>query len=627
MSMRSWLAVLALLALCLVSVVARAEPLDAHAVGGGGLVELTPHASDFAGKLVVENRGNAPVRVELSLRDGTSENPRLPPGLHVSFSGGASSARLAPGEKREAEVTWSPLKGRRVHEIYGHVLVQGEAEGERARAVGFHAALAGSESGAVGHTLSLSILIPLFGGMLLFLLRGREPRPGMLRAIVVGTAALQLGVLAWATSRFDHTLTRLTGGEGLQLLERAPLLPKLGIEWIVAVDGLSLVLALLVPVLVAVAALSAPHSSDLGRGGGFLLLLSAALGGAFVSFDLAVLAGFWLAAVVCASGLVWSTADDPRVARAIALPLGVAALLVGFAIWQLSHDAIPSYLLDGAPAPRVFSLTELAHGFLAQSPTSFGVTSVKLIYVALFLGAAITLGAPPFSSWLVTVLGRVPASSGILIGGGLTMLGGYGLVRIGYAGLPGGSGWAAPAVGVIGVVGALYAALQAAGSDDLPRFSARVLAAQAGFCLLGIASLTGVGVQGVLLALVSRAMFVALALALVAVLGTGRPALFAARAKAEPVYALLAQLAFLMAAGGPGTLGFVALLAALAGAMPTLPWLALLGLVPALALGAASLVVYVKAFHGSGEVVAPARELRDRDTSVLLALAVLTIAL
>jgi NADH-quinone oxidoreductase subunit M len=277
-------------------------------------------------------------------------------------------------------------------------------------------------------------------------------------------------------------------------------------------------------------------------------------------------------------------------------------------------------LVDGSRAPRVFSLIELGHGgFVPVERTLFGVHRVAVVYGALFVGGLLTLGVPPLSSWLTLLTTRAPAHATIPVSGGITLLGGYGLVRVGFTALPAASAWAAPAAATLGVLGAVYASFLVAGAKDLRRFVAAALAAQASFVLIGLSSLTGIGVQAALLLMIGRALFAAVGLGLDAV-GLGEAS------SPEPAHELLRHLVVLAGAAGPGSLGFLGVLSALAGAMPTQPAAALAGLLPALCLGGAALRFELggstRSLAGSG-----ASPVRERDTTVLLTLAVLLLGL
>jgi NADH-quinone oxidoreductase subunit M len=580
--MRGLLAVVLLLvALVWAPRVAWAEPSVAVRAASGDLpMELQQESGSFNGKLVVRNKAASAVTVKATLLSGDDVDPRLPAGMTARFLPALDEVTLSPGQQRELTIDWLPPRGQRIHELYGRVLLD-TGDSETRTAVGFHLVPPGSDVGLAGHLLSILILVPFVGAVAMLLLRGREPRAGSARSVLAGAAVAQLLVLAWASSRFDVGFTRFFGGDGLQLVERVPLVRSLGIEWFLAIDGISLVLAVTAPMLVLVAAFSSSDSRELAKSGGLLLLLDTAMTGLFVSFDLAVLWGFLALALVAALLLVAFAARAPRLPRGLAIAFGASIVLVGVATWQLSGTAAPAWALNGTRLSRVFDLAELGHGgYLPATATWLGVHPVKAIYAFLFLGSLITMGVPPFHGWLGATLERIPAPVAVVVAGGLPLIGTYVLVRVGYAALPTGTAWAAPALGVYGLVAALYAALALLAAGDMGRAVGRAAALASGLVLVGLSSLTAIGLQSVLLLLVSRALWVALLVLVVAWLrarhGTTEVSALAGVANGRPLFGALAFVGLAAAAGAPGTLTFLGEMGVVAGALPLRKLVALL---------------------------------------------------
>jgi NADH-quinone oxidoreductase subunit M len=95
----------------------------------------------------------------------------------------------------------------------------------------------------------------------------------------------------------------------------------------------------------------------------------------------------------------------------------------------------------------------------------------------------------------------------------LLKMGTYGLVRIAITEVPDGARRAAPAMGILAVIGIAYAALAClalARDGDLKRLIAFSSVGHMGFVLLGIATLTPVGVQGALVGNVAHGVITGL---------------------------------------------------------------------------------------------------------------------
>ncbi len=601
--MSRFVALVALLVLVFVGRAASAGPIELRAKTGSLPIELLPQGGSFAARLVVENRGTEPAKLELSLREGGETDPRLPIGMRARFVDGDKIALLKPGEQREIEVDL-PIRSRRMHEVYGHVLVQTDDHPQLA--AGFHAALPAGEAGPVGRHLSLILLVPLLGALLLLLFRDRVEKA---RTIWVGASAGQVALWVWAVSRFDPFHTRFAGGEGLQLVERITLLRTLGIEYAVGVDGTTLAVA----ISVALTGLLAALLSEDARAGAASLLMVSGVTGALVSLDLALMLAFWLVALIAT--VLALGASDRNLARGAAVVLGLGFLLVGFAVWQIAGTATPALGLEGAAVPRVFSLIELSHGgFVPRGATLLGAHPIKVVYTCLFLGSALTLGVGPFGAWLAAASARVPASLTLLLGGGLTLLGVHALYRVGFATLPTGAAWAAPAVAAFGVGATVYSSLVALASDDARRFPALALSASAGAILVGAASLTAAGLEGALLVALCRGLTLALCLGVLSMRRT---------APGSQLVTGLGVVAWVAAAVGPGTLAFSGVLSSVVGALPTLRGLALAEAFAWVLLAAAAVQSFRRTFVSAGDAsqaLPPEREMSAVLTAAILLL-------
>jgi len=613
---KALLALVAFLVLVLAGAPAGAGPIEAHPSQGGLPMELVQEAGTFTGKWVVENRSDRAVLVNLELRDGSDLDPRLPPGFRVRFVGGDSAQTLKPGERREAQIEWTPPRSKRLHEVYGHVSVV--ADGDATPPVlGFHAALGAAESGLTGRALSLSLLVPLLAALALAFLRRRDPRPGLGRWIWIGAQVAQLALFLWAASRFDIFHTRFAGGEGLDLVERSRLLPSLGVEWFVGVDGVTLVLALAAAAFGSLAAIRSDADTALVHGPPALLFV-AGLTGAVISVDLLVSLAFWLVVVVA---LVWALtrgADERRALRASALLLGLGFVLVALAVWVISGSANVGYLLDGSRAPRVFSLAELAHGgFVPRQAALFGAHPTKLAFVALFLGAALTLGVSPFAASTHALVTRLPVGPALLFSAGLPLLGLQALLRVGYAALPAGFRWAALSVAVFGLLSALYSVLVLLVEKDPRRFASGSANLASAMALIGIGSLTASGVQAAVVLLLSRGLVLAVVLGALEMKRRAGPRASFASA--------LGVLGWSAAAFAPGTLTFIGFVSGVAGALPLLRSVAVATAFVAVLAAAACVRSHRAVFADAGErsdeaSPAPERELTVAVTAALLLL-------
>ena len=112
----------------------------------------------------------------------------------------------------------------------------------------------------------------------------------------------------------------------------------------------------------------------------------------------------------------------------------------------------------------------------------------------------------PLHTWLPPAHTIAPTGGSVLLAGVLLKLGTYGMVRVAVPIVPEGVRALAPFLGALGVAGILWGGLACFVERDLKRLVAFSSVAHMGFVLLGIASLTAVGLQGALFANVAHGL-------------------------------------------------------------------------------------------------------------------------
>jgi NADH-quinone oxidoreductase subunit M len=113
-------------------------------------------------------------------------------------------------------------------------------------------------------------------------------------------------------------------------------------------------------------------------------------------------------------------------------------------------------------------------------------------------GLAVKVPMWPLHSWLPDAHTEAPTVGSVLLAGVLLKMGTYGMVRIAVPVLPEGAAVLAPFLGALGVVGIIYAALACLAQRDLKRLIAFSSVGHMGFVLLGIATLTPIGINAAL---------------------------------------------------------------------------------------------------------------------------------
>ena len=128
--------------------------------------------------------------------------------------------------------------------------------------------------------------------------------------------------------------------------------------------------------------------------------------------------------------------------------------------------------------------------------------------VLLFIGfmAAFAIKAPlfPFHTWLPDVHTEAPTAGSVVLAGVIIKMGAFGFVRFSFELFPQASVDLAPLLLVLAIIGILYGAIVAAMQTDLKRVIAYSSVAHMGFVILGIFSLTVIGLDGAVFTMVSH---------------------------------------------------------------------------------------------------------------------------
>jgi NADH-quinone oxidoreductase subunit M len=133
-----------------------------------------------------------------------------------------------------------------------------------------------------------------------------------------------------------------------------------------------------------------------------------------------------------------------------------------------------------------------------------------LAFLALGLGFAVKTPMWPLHSWLPDAHTAAPTVGSVLLAGVLLKMGTYGFVRIALPVVPEGAEVVAPYLAALAVVGIVYGSLACLAQRDLKRLIAFSSVGHMGFVLLGISTLTPVGVNGALYANIAHGLITGL---------------------------------------------------------------------------------------------------------------------
>jgi NADH-quinone oxidoreductase subunit M len=307
--------------------------------------------------------------------------------------------------------------------------------------------------------ISALILIPLVGGLALFAAPERNARS---TALLVNALAALDALVLWR--HFD------IGTAGIQLVERHAWIPAIGAEYLVGIDGLSLLLVLLTSLIIPFAFLA--QRMDRGSSA-LMLIMQSALYGTFTAQNFVLWFLFYEMSLIPAFLLIkiWGGENRDRAATKFFLYtfLGSVAMLLGF---------LGIYLARGS-----FDFATLA------SLGKNGLLTGKLAWFAfagIFLGLAVKVPLFPFHTWLPDAYESAPTGVSMVLTGVLSKMGVYGFARLLLPLFPNEIRIIGPWLLVLAICSIVFAPLAAWAQSDLKRMVAYLSVNHLGYCMLGL---------------------------------------------------------------------------------------------------------------------------------------------
>jgi NAD(P)H-quinone oxidoreductase subunit 4 len=336
--------------------------------------------------------------------------------------------------------------------------------------------------------LTAIILLPLVAALAIPLIPDKEGKTVRWYGLGVAFADFALMIYAfWHSYNFQSST--------FQLVENYSWIPQLGLNWSVAVDGLSMPLVLLTGLINTLAIFAAWKVTNKPRlFYGLMLAMYSAQLGVFVAQDLLLFFLMWEIELVPVYLLISIWGGPKRRYAATKFIIYTAAasifiLIAGFAM-AFSGDTV------------TFDMTTLG---MKEYPKAFEL----LVYAGFLIAFGVKLPIFPLHTWLPDAHGEASASGSMILAGVLLKMGGYALIRFNVEMLPNAHVTFAPVLAILGVVNIVYGACCAFAQTNLKRRLAYSSIAHMGFVLIGIASYTELGISGAVLQMVSHGLIAA----------------------------------------------------------------------------------------------------------------------
>lgn len=336
--------------------------------------------------------------------------------------------------------------------------------------------------------LTTVILYPIIAALFIPVIPDPEGKGRPIRWFALFIAVTDFLILvAGYCLRYDGTQAPL------QMVERYPWVPQIGLSWSVGADGLSMPLILLTAFITTLATLAAWPVTLKPRL--FYFLILAMYGGqigVFAVQDMLLFFLMWELELIPVYLLlaIWGGKNRLYAATKFILYTALSSLFILVAALALAFYG---------GGVTTFDMTELAH-------KSYPLTLQILVYGGFLIAYAVKLPIFPLHTWLPDAHGEATAPVHMLLAGILLKMGGYALLRMNVGILPQAHLYFAPVLIVLGVVNIIYAALTSFGQRNLKRKIAYSSISHMGFVLIGIGCLTEIGMSGAMLQMISHGL-------------------------------------------------------------------------------------------------------------------------
>ena len=306
------------------------------------------------------------------------------------------------------------------------------------------------------------IFIPLLGALAVCVWPQRNCR---VIALIFNAMSSACALGLW--QKFDATAT------GLQFVERHAWIPAIDAEYLVGVDGLSLLLVLLTSLIVPFAFFARPTPSGVRGFCATMLVMQSALYGTFTAQNFVLWFLFYEMSLIPAFLLIkiWGGENRDRAATKFFLYtfVGSVAMLLSF---------LGIYFVKGT-----FDFVALAdlgkHGLLTGK-------LAWLAFAGIFIGLAVKVPLFPFHTWLPDAYQTAPTGVSMVLTGLLSKMGVYGFVRLLLPLFPNEIKIIGPWLLVLAVCSIVFAPLAAWAQRDLKRMIAYLSINHLGYCMLAL---------------------------------------------------------------------------------------------------------------------------------------------
>lgn len=453
------------------------------------------------------------------------------------------------------------------------------------------------------------LIIILFAGGLLAWLSDRV-KLGDPRWITVATLTVSAFILISYYLAIDSRIQM--GGQFWMATLDLPWIPRFGIRFLLAMDGLSFAMVLLTLFLGVIAVLSS--WAEIKEGSGFfhfnLLWTLAGVVGVFTALDLFLFFFFWEVMLIPMYFIIAIWGHENRIYAAIKFFIftqasGLLMLLAMVALVYFNHQNTGHV---------TFNYFDLLGASLSGAPAF-------LLMLGFFVAFLVKLPGVPFHTWLPDAHTQAPTAGSVILAGVLLKTGAYGLIRFAVPLFPEAAVEFAPTAMLLAVISIIYGAAVAFAQTDVKRLIAYTSISHMGFVLLGVYAFNSQGYQGAVMTMLAHGMTSA---ALFAFAGAIQQRIHTRDMRqmggfwsSAPRMGAIVMFFSIAALGMPGLANFIGEFLVLLGAFKANSWLTVFAALGLIFAPVYSLIVIQRIFHGKPLVEREVADFSSREVVMM----------